>query len=299
MSFGMWADERHGGESRMGPDQNSWTEWVESGRWLEVRETVLPMNPLLADAAMSLAVDPDVSVHRIVRLVSKEQVLATRVLRLANSASCAPVRPITTINEAAVRVGTYAVCSAMLAACVTARLEAAAAYGEAGRDLLDHSIGTAYMAELVASRVDVDPNEALVCGLLHDIGKLAVLQLSGEGSGYTGPAPTRFEIAEVMRERHALIGSQLLRGWRLPDCLREPVLYHHRPELSMLFTEHTLVVYVANRLSHRYGFGCEPEGHVDLLSDPWVAELGLDERWLAETDRRAPDRFAAARSLTA
>ncbi|HEY0875951.1 MAG TPA: HDOD domain-containing protein [Vicinamibacterales bacterium] len=277
----------------------NWMEWVETGRWLQVREASLPVSPALVDQAMVLAADPDVSVHRIVRLVSKEQVLTTRVLRLANSASNAPVRPITTITDATVRVGTTAVRNTLLAACITSRMEAAAIFSHAGRDLLDHSIGTAYMAELVAPKLDVDPSEALVCGLLHDIGKLAILKLSVEAPGFTGPMPTPEEVAHLIEQRHALVGAQLLRTWRLPDCLREPVLYHHRPELSVLYSAQTLVVYVANRLSHRYGFGCEAGPEYDVLNDPWIGELGFDHRWLAEMDARAPERFAAARAMVA
>jgi putative nucleotidyltransferase with HDIG domain len=279
--------------------QTNWMEWVETGRWLQAREASLPVSPVLVDQAMALAADPDVSVHRIVRLVSKEQVLTTRVLRLANSASNAPVRPITTLTDATVRVGTTAVRNTLLAACITSRMESAAVSTRAGRDLLDHSIGTAYMAELVAPRLEVDPSEALVCGLLHDIGKLAILKLSADAPGFSGPMPTRDEVEHLITQRHALVGAQLLRAWRLPDCLREPVLYHHRPDLSVLFTAQTLVVYVANRLSHRYGFGCQPDMEYDMLNDPWIGELGFDERWLAEMDARAPERFAAARAMVA
>jgi hypothetical protein len=43
----------------------------------------------------------------------------------------------------------------------------------------------------------------------------------------------------------------------------------------------------ANRLSHRYGFGCEPE-NADLLVDPVCQELGIDQAWIDQTDRPAP-----------
>jgi putative nucleotidyltransferase with HDIG domain len=279
--------------------QISWTEWVESGRWLHAREPELPVNLELTDHALALAADTEVSVHKIVRLVSKEQVLATRVLRLANSASNAPVRPITTITDATVRVGTQAVRHTLLAACVASRMESQTIQARGGRQLLDHAIGTAYMAEFVASRVGADPHEALVGGLLHDIGKLAILKLSVEAPGYRGPAPTTRQVEDLITERHPLIGAQLLRAWSLPDGLREPVLYHHRPELSLLSTEQTTVVYVANLLSHRYGFGCAPDPDLDIVADRWVAELGLDDRWLADVDARAHERFAAARALVA
>jgi hypothetical protein len=60
----------------------------------------------------------------------------------------------------------------------------------------------------------------------------------------------------------------------------------------------TAVIYLANRLSHRYGFGCEPDGF-DPLADPVVQELGLDAEWLAEIDQRAPGLFAIARETLA
>jgi len=47
-------------------------------------------------------------------------------------------------------------------------------------------------------------------------------------------------------------------------------------------------------LSHRYGFGCEPDA-TDLLSDPVTSELELDAEWLAEIDQRAPGLFKVAR----
>jgi putative nucleotidyltransferase with HDIG domain len=283
----------------MGTRQPTWREWIESGKWLEGRETILPVSPDLSTDAMSLASDPDVSVHRIVRLVTKEQVLATRVLRLANSASFAPVRPITSINEAIVRCGTTAVRTTLLAACVASRLEAARVYGPAGRDLIDHSIGTAYLSQLVSKEADIEPEEALVCGLLHDIGKLVILKLGCSYNGHLVQAPTKADIERVMRERHALIGGQLLREWRLPDGLRDAVMYHHRPQLSVLHCESTRVVYVANLLSHRYGFGCAPSPDVDVLADPEVQELNLDDAWLREMDDRAPKLFADARALVA
>src|SRR5262245_54491983 len=105
-----------------------WTTWVESGDWLQHKESIIPVISTQNAEIMALALDPDVSVYRIGRLVSTEQGLATRVLRLANSASCAPLKEITTINQAIVRVGTDAVRHTILAACVAQRIEASAKF---------------------------------------------------------------------------------------------------------------------------------------------------------------------------
>ena len=55
-------------------------------------------------------------------------------------------------------------------------------------------------------------------------------------------------------------------------------------------------MYLANRLSHRYGFGCEADGN-DLAGDPAVLELGLTADWLAGLDEKAPGLFSVARQI--
>ena len=70
----------------------SWTSWIESGHWAESSDTAMPMLPAIAGDVMGLAMDPEVSIARIARVIAKDQVLATRVLRLANSAYCAPMQ---------------------------------------------------------------------------------------------------------------------------------------------------------------------------------------------------------------
>ena len=60
------------------------------------------------------------------------------------------------------------------------------------------------------------------------------------------------------------------------------------------------VAYVANRLSHRYGFGCDEDPQDqrdDLLADQWFTHLRLTPAWLADLDRRAPGLFAVARQI--
>lgn len=274
----------------------SWTAWVESGDWLRHKEAIVPVISTENAEVMALALDPEVSVYRIGRLVSMEQGLATRVLRLANSASCAPLKQITTINQAIVRVGTDAVRHTILAACVAQRIEASAKFAKC-RELFDHAIGTAVLSQLTAEQAGVEPEESLVAGLLHDIGKLVILTLARDAAQFGGPLPADGETELFTPSHHATVGAQLLREWRIPDALREPVLYHHRPSSSMRFAPVTRVVYTANRLSHRYGFGCKADPNADVLGDPAVVDLELSEDWLTDLDLRAHRVIAGARRL--
>lgn len=277
---------------------SSWSAWIESGDWTS-NDTAMPMLPAMAGNVMTLALDPDVSISRISAVVSKDQVLATRVLRLANSAHCGPLEEITTINEAAVRMGTTAVRNVVLAVCLSSRLREANIYGPTGRALLDHGVGTACLAQQLASRVRVDPDEAFLYGLLHDLGKLVLLKLAKDFSQSGGTKPTDDELQRVMAERHATIGGLLMRKWQLPRTLEEPVVFHHDPVACERFPKQAAVVYAANRLSHRYGFGCRADNAITLVGDPLAARIDADEALMAELDQKAAGLFSNARDIIA
>jgi putative nucleotidyltransferase with HDIG domain len=276
----------------------TWSDWVESGSWADSSDAAMPMLPSLAADVMSLAIDPDVSIARIARVIAKDQVLATRVLKMANSAYCAPMQEITTVNDAIVRMGTGPVRNVVLAVCFTSRLQGANVYGSQGRELMDHAIGTAYLARLVAEKVGEDADEAFMCGLLHDLGKLLLLKLSRDFIKYGAPTPSALEIELVYKERHPEIGAQLMRQWQLPGALEHPVRFHHNPDAAGDHKPQATVAYVANRLAHRYGFGC-PADEANLLEDATCTRAGLNEAWLADLDKRAPGLFQVARQIVA
>jgi putative nucleotidyltransferase with HDIG domain len=277
----------------------AWVDWVDSGDWRGSNDIAMPMLPSLVPEVMPLVIDRDASVLRIARVVAKEQVLATRVLRLANSAYSAPLHEVTTINDAIVRMGTSAVRNVVLAVCFASRPNNDV-YGGQGRQLADHGVGTAYLARLVAERAGIDADEAFMHGLLHDIGKLLLLKLAADFTRFGGALPPKDEMHGFIADRHAALGADVLSRWQLPARLQEPVMFHHQPSGASAFRAYAEVAYVANRLSHRYGFGCEadgPEATEELLLDPSFVALGITAEWLADLDRRAPGLFEVARQI--
>lgn len=264
--------------------------------WLKkADDTVIPMMPAIAHRVIELVSDPEVSIATIAALVSKDQVLASRVLGLANSAYCAPMQSVSTVLEAIVRLGTSAVRNVVVTVSFTSRMHDPRIYGEAARDRTDHAIGTAYVARLAAEKAGVDENEAFLCGLLHDIGKLVVLKLAHDAQKAGKPVPPE-QLETAMIARHAALGGITLKRWKLPEALIEPVAYHHDYTQAQNRLVETAVVYAANLLSHRYGFGCPQNGRA-LLDDPVAEFLGLDAPWLEATDLHAPGLYEVARQI--
>ncbi|MBL8142619.1 MAG: HDOD domain-containing protein [Acidobacteria bacterium] len=265
--------------------------------WLDGDHSLaVPMLPAVAHRVIELTSDPDVPLPTLSNLVAKDQVLAARVLGLANSAYSAPMQPITTVTEAVVRLGIAAVRNVVVTVCFASRMHDPAIYGSLGRDLVDHAIGTAYVARLLAEHARTNRDEAFLFGLVHDIGKLIILKLAHDHQKQhrTSIAPAIIDLAVV--ERHAAMGALALRRWKLPESLDEPIMYHHDFQSAPLRRKEAAVCYAANLLAHRYGFGCS-RSDVEILGDPVAAELQLDEAWLAEIDARAPGLVNVAKQF--
>lgn len=271
------------------------SEFVRSGEWRREANAAMPMLPALAHEAITVAADPDVTIAKLAHVVSKDPTLATRVVHLANAAYCAPLQTITTLPDAIVRMGTAAVRNLVIAACLSSRGGDPRVYGPAGRTQIDHAIGTAYMAHVVAERVGWSRDEAFLAGLLHDVGKLWLLKLAHDYAGRNGAVPAD-ELDEVVAAEHAGAGAVLLRGLQFPRHLIEGVMWHHDPQSAPNHAREAEVIYFANRLSHHYAFGCVRDER-PLLDDPCCVRLAVTEAWLQSLDARAVGLYTVARRI--
>jgi HD-like signal output (HDOD) protein len=254
------------------------------------------MLPALAHEIAEIALDPSIPAIRITAIVSKDPVLATSVIQLANSAFSSPASEITSIREAVVRMGTTAVRNVVTASCLTSMMANPQIYGPRGRALIDHSIGAAYLARLVAERSGGNADEMFLAGLLHDIGKLLILKLAGERPRGVA-SPTIAQVEQCVVDQHAAFGGFLVRRWQLPRTLHDPIVWHHYPEGASNRPQEAAMIYVANRLAHKYGFGCSRE-EVDIAADPYFTHVGVDAATVKRFDDHAPGLFEIARKIT-
>jgi HD-like signal output (HDOD) protein len=268
--------------------------WVESDDWPQSTAASTLTLPANASDIMILALDPDVSVAQLVHVTSRDQVLAARMLRLANAAYCAPLEEITTIGEAVLRLGTASVRNVVLATCLASRQQHGGAYGPLGAGLAEHAIGSAVLCQAVARRAEVNPEQAFLYGLMHDVGKLLVLQLARDYAAVRGVPVDPPEVAALLDARHAEFGGRMLAAWRVPSVIQQPVVHHHQPHLCKDHPVEAAVVYVANRLSHRYGFGCDAEPELEVLNNKVAEQLGLTGTWLVGMDAQAPELMRGA-----
>ena len=79
----------------------------------------LPAMPEVANKLLRSFDRDDLSLNELAGLIGRDQTLSARVLRLANSARYSPSRSVTSLNEAAMTLGTRTLRDLALSACMT------------------------------------------------------------------------------------------------------------------------------------------------------------------------------------
>ncbi len=200
-----------------------------------------------------------VSASEVAEEISKDQVLAAKVLKLVNSGFCGFRKPISTITHAMVLLGFDVVRSLVVSASV---FDLFSEMSHQIGGLWEHSLAVAKASNAIAQRMSVPkPEEYAVAGLLHDIGKVVIAQQFPAQA-----TEIRHMVAEtdclmldaereVLGMTHGEIGMWLLRKWSLPARLVNPVSYHNTFHPSREFADRTAVVHVADALVRAVGIG--------------------------------------------
>ncbi len=255
----------------------------------------LPTLPHVVQRIAAMIGRPNVSTEEIGSIIEKDQVLAAKVLRLANSPFYGFPSRIGSVSHAVIVLGFNVVKGLTLCASALSIMK------DAGMDQLwRHSLGVAITANLLATRLEIkNPEELFVSGLLHDIGKVVLyVKWPDVGNCIKDEFTTVSDrsLLEVEQEltglSHADIGGSLADAWHLPITLREPILYHHNLPLAKEAVLQTAIVHVADILVKGLACGNPGDDLIPPLSGPAWDLVGLDEQGLAECIDKASSEFA-------
>ena len=266
----------------------------------------IPVLPAAVLRLFALARDPNAGIAEVEAAVRPDVTLTANVLRLANSATYGQPRRIDNIGRAVLLLGIQKMCDL---AASSHMLQIAGmyvhGYGGSPSEFWTHCWAVALISETIAKRNPSTPTKhAFVCGVLHDLGKVAVSQAlldrPFELSAPPGASRADWLQAEraVLGTDHAEVGGGIADIWQLPPMIGQVIRWHHAPDGSPEDARATSgVVYVANGLAHAMGFGSESMTGTDPF-DPQVAHrLGLKGCDLEDVARDTQQAIASAQEL--
>lgn len=258
----------------------------------------LPTLPGVIQKLNSLSDNERSSVQEMSKIVSSDQVLSARILRLANSPSYGFYR-VSTISNAMILLGINVVKSLALSSSIFAIME------KTSIGLWEHSLGVGVAANLIAHKLVLpECEEIATAGLLHDIGKVIISikcteaekeihKLVGKRHIYALEAEW-----EIIGTDHNEVGEWLAKSWFLPDKLSEPIACHHDVAKSKNHRIKTAVVHVADVLIKASGFGNSGDTFVPPLQSVAWDTLGLNEQLLAELVDEIEDKLVEVKNFS-
>jgi putative nucleotidyltransferase with HDIG domain len=229
-----------------------------------VRKTSdLPSAPTVAMAAMRHAAEADSTAASLAKILSQDQSLVVRVLRLANSAYYGVPRSIETLPEAIVMLGMRTVRHlCLLASSYPWLVKALPGYGLGPREMWVHSLSVGVGAQVIAEQSGAaDPDVVFTAGILHDLGKTALsVWLENKVSAMAKMAEihdTTFDEIErkVLGFDHQQVGAHMAQAWNLPKALIQAIESHHCPMYPCDYPNIVYCVHVADYLSRAMGLG--------------------------------------------
>jgi len=257
----------------------------------------LPTLPDVVTEILRLCDDPDANTRQIARLIEKDPVLTTKVLKLVNSSYFGLSKELYSINQALVLIGYDNLKSMVMSASMLQIFNKDSKVGSFSRKALwKHSVGVGIGARFLAKRVGIgDPEQAFVAGLIHDVGKVIIdwffhpqfveiITLVDRDHCWIREAEIR-----VMQVTHEEIGSYLASRWNLPDLLKNGIAYHHQPTLAGEYAVMAAEVQLSDSLIRELdvGYGGDPtvpviDGEISSIlplrqsPDEIVSDLALE-----------------------
>ncbi|KMY68209.1 HD family phosphohydrolase [Desulfocarbo indianensis] len=255
----------------------------------------LPTLPGMIDKISRAVESKRFSAADIGKLISRDQVLTAKVLKLANSAFFGFSRKVGSLTQALVLLGFDVVKGLILTSSVFDLMK------NKGEDLWRHSMGVASAAAIIATEVGMpDAEEASLAGLLHDLGKVVIRVHMPDDSASINELVEVEGLAlreaerEVLGFNHTQVGQWLAESWKLPEQLSEPIRWHHKPEGSRAAPQMTAAVHLADCLVRGFGYGDGGDPWVPPLDRFALKQLGLNSQKLENIVAELCEKLSSA-----
>ncbi|HUV70877.1 MAG TPA: HDOD domain-containing protein [Terracidiphilus sp.] len=278
-------------------------ENVDTLPWAHLR---LPPFPQVAIRVLQLAHSESVQLHQLSELISSDPAFASEVLTVANSALYAPRYPSNSILQAIAVLGANTLQGMCITVGVRAYLGKSMSHPSM-QSLWRHNLACAILAERMASVGFLDKDTAYTCGILHDIGRiaLAVIQPKDYANLLGTHRGTPESILEGERQLfgwdHCETGQRLIGEWKLPAALEAIVSAHHCDTRKDGAWDMPELIKISCKMADAVGFptfpGCETTPYQELLDQVPARERRLFSADLATLTQEVTNSIHAIESV--
>lgn len=227
---------------------------------------VLPALPDLIVKIEDALDNPATNSETVSGMIEMDQAIAAKVIGVANSPFYKGTNKSSNVSEALLRIGlqearqlVFIISSKSL---FTARDPR---FAEIVEQLFMHSVATGAASQCLARTLKLgDPHEYFLMGLLHDIGKLIILQILSDMAADNDDISLA-SVMESMDSMHNSVGKLLLEKWRFPAIFGEIALRHEDVSAYSKPDKELSVVHFCNILVRELGYSFKSNTERDML----------------------------------
>ena len=292
---------RDGGIGMELPDQEPGNPGQERGRNDLLEEIIirfkrgeidLPTLPQMHSRFKDL-VDAGADIQDVAEFLKSDAAITSKLISISNSSYYRGVVENRTLDQAIGRLGLETTQQTVNA---IANHELYMAKDQKYSGLMDqlweHSLSCAHAAQIVTESLRTSLQEdPFTLGLLHDIGKLLLVQVVGEIENKTSEAVDPRELFQILGAYHDKAGAVLLKRWCFPEIYVNVALKHHREDEFGSFSRELMVIHFANALVRAMGYGLGDPESADLSAVSSAGKLGLDEGMIADVQKEVGQRM--------
>lgn len=234
-----------------------------------------PILPEVAISLTQLANQPDVDFHQVERVVSRDPLVAAKIVAVANSAFYNRGQPVRSLGLAIARLGLSAVRDVAFQVVAQTTIFKATGYAQRMRELYAAAQIAGVLAREICVRLKFESEMAYLCGLLHDMGEAIILGIVAKVCKKEMRDLYPLDsLTAAIQTLHAQAGARICESWGLPAILSEAILFHHRCEEHQDVSNMATVIAVTDILLKHIGVGV-PQQKVDPMSEKLFYRLNL------------------------
>lgn len=212
-----------------------------------IKAAHLPSPPHTLLKVLQAFNDEEATYSSLAELIGQDTALSAKIFAVTGSAAYRRPTRITTLEQSLIALGMDMVRTIAISAAVYHAFNQLSGLSSFDlRRFWQHCLACACIARLLAKAVGYpNPEEAYLSGLLHDVGRLALLVgIPEEYEKFFALPEDRTALVSLEQQHlgttHSEIGAWLVRSWNLQSFMADAVLFHHE-SAARVASSHSLV----------------------------------------------------------
>jgi len=232
-------------------------------KMVQKKESDIPTLPVVVDRIISVASDEKTTTEELADVISYDQGMSNKLLKLANSLYYSQKNKVETIKRSISVIGFDEIIGIALGMGILSAATDKSGLSLDMKALWIHGIGVATVSKELAKRTNPTiANKIFIPALLHDMGKIIFTMYFKEEYmkvrqfAMENKKPLYFAENAIFKLDHSILSALLMKRWNFPQSIMIPCRFHHTPESAPVkFRHQALIINMANYLTQKAGLG--------------------------------------------